>query len=156
MPEDQVSSIRGNSYKLPHRGEGEPIEEWRKRRMAAAAALAGGLAPADHGLAGKVDGLMEALDRLGVQIAAVDAGSREGMAELRARLTVLERPATRVELEDGRTFDFVDRDMLALTLAMFVAFRTGGAVDVPLTNGAVAEGLRAGELAEIARQLLEG
>lgn len=36
-----------------HRAPGEPIEDWRKRRQAAAEALIGGVRPADDGLAGR-------------------------------------------------------------------------------------------------------
>lgn len=120
------------------RAPGEPIEDWRVRRKEAAAALIGGLR-------------QPANDRLAQQVAALD----QALGELGEEVSRLRRPDRIVELEGGRTFTIADRDLLALVLAMLVSFRTGGAVDVPLADGTVASGLRAGELSEIARQLLE-
>lgn len=143
------------------RAEGEPMEDWRKRRQAAAAALVGGMAPgAEAALAEKVEALGAELEKLHRVIASVAKGCTEGWAEIEARVLKLEASAAdvrEVSLE-GRAgvMRFAGRDTLAVALAMFVCFRTGGAVDIPLSDGTVIEGLRAGELAEIARQLLEG
>lgn len=127
---------------IERRQPGEPMESWRERRIKAVADLTGGL-PAEGG------GLL-------AEIAALRAEFEEMKMAVSGEMQAMAPKPRKVTLEDGRTFAFAERDSLALALAMFVSFRTGGAVDIPLADGTVAEKLRAGELAEIARQLLGG
>lgn len=143
------------------RDEGEDMEQFRERRNRAAAGLVRGFAaPADDRLAEKVKALGDELEKLHRTVASVAKGCTEGWAEIEAKVLKLESSVAdvrEVSLE-GRAgvMRFGARDTLAVALAMFVSFRTGGTVDIPLSDGTVIEGLRAGELAEIARQLLEG
>lgn len=164
----QPIKIDGDTYSpvegAARRAEGEPMESWRPRRDALARQLAG-LAPVPGGA--QLDALAQQVSQL-VEFAEREAGARASLAAVvegqqeelkRLRVAVDQGPAEiprLVTLADQRSFSFVSRDVLTLCLAVTVAARTGEAVDVPLADGTVAEGLRLGELAEISRQLIGG
>lgn len=145
-----------NETNLPARRlPGEPMESWRPRRDALARQLADLGPPAVNGvveelrqqiqqLTGIIESLGSAVDSMGEHLREIQSGLDAPRGE----------SPREVKLADGRTFCLVPHDFLAVSMAAIVASRTGEAVDVPLSDGSMAEGLRLGEIAEIARQLM--
>lgn len=146
----------------PRRQPGETMDDWRPRRDALARQLAGLAEPETNGAVETLRAqLVEAIHL--ITGLTENQGTLRGIVEEQAEMIGLLVSRTRaapaetprlVDLADGRRFAITGRDVLTLCLGVTVAARTGGAVDLPLADGTVAEALRIGELAEISAQLI--